>query len=124
MLRIERLEMLSMADWCEEITVPASLREESLARVTFQTASFIGLHNLRWSPAEAFHRPLAVMLVHKPTRNREIGLVSVIKCEQLSETTIAFSNVKLSPRSSHREDIWIALVHPDPSNWSRTAQAI
>ena len=74
--------------------------------------SFIGLHTLRWSPPEAFHRPLAVMLVHKPTRNREIGLVSVIKCKKLSETTIAFSNVKLSHRSSHRENIWIALAHP------------
>ena len=47
MLHIQRLEMLSIADWCEENTVPASLREDSLARVTFQTASLIGLHNLR-----------------------------------------------------------------------------
>jgi hypothetical protein len=36
------------------------------------------------------------------------------KCKKLSETTIAFSNVKLLPRPSRHEDIRSAWVHSEP----------
>ena len=43
-----------------------------------------------------------------------MGYPCEIKCKKLSETTIAFSNVKLLPRPTRHEDIQSAWVHPEP----------
>jgi len=56
------------------------------------------------------------------TKQRTIGLgyPCEIKCKKLSETTIAFSNVKLLPRPSRHEDIRSAWVHSEPwRNYAR-----
>jgi hypothetical protein len=53
--RIERLRMLSRAVWYVENMALAALYEESLARVSDQTPSFIDLHALRYSHSRPHH---------------------------------------------------------------------